>query len=330
MRVAVVGATGLVGTKMLEVLAERNFPLTELLPVASEKSVGKLLHFKGIEYPIISLSDAVDQKPDIALFSAGGSVSLEWAPKFANAGTKVIDNSSAWRMNPEIKLIVPEVNARALSKEDFIIANPNCSTIQMVVALAPIHKVFGIKRLVISTYQSVTGTGVNAVAQLMTERSGQKPENPAYKYPIDLNVIPQIDVFLENGYTKEEVKMMQETRKILDDSSIGITATTVRIPVTGGHSESVNVETLKPFELQDLRNLWEQSSGIKLKDNIANQEYPMPLDSHNNDWVWVGRLRKDDSLANTFNVWIVSDNLRKGAATNAVQIAEYLLNNKLL
>lgn len=328
MKVAVVGATGLVGTVMLKVLAERNFPVTELIPVASERSVGKEIEFKGKKYKICSIDQAVALKPNIALFSAGGSTSLEAAPKFAAAGTTVIDNSSAWRMDPTKKLIVPEINAGELTAADKIIANPNCSTIQMVVALNPLHKKYKIKRVVVSTYQSVTGTGVKAVSQLNNERNGVTGEM-AYKYPIDLNVIPQIDVFLENGYTKEEMKMVNETKKIMGDDSIAVTATTVRIPVMGGHSESVNIEFENEFELKDIFGLLKNSPGIILQDDPANQIYPMPMNAHNKDEVFVGRIRRDESQAKTLNMWVVSDNLRKGAATNAVQIAEYLLKNKL-
>lgn len=329
MKVAVVGATGLVGTKMLQVLAERNFPLTDLLPVASERSVGKEVVFKGKSYKVVSMEDAIAAKPDVALFSAGGSTSLEWAPKFAEAGITVIDNSSAWRMDPSKPLVVPEINADVLTSADKIIANPNCSTIQMVVALNPLHKKYGIRRLVVSTYQSVTGTGVKAVTQLMNEREGIEGEM-AYKYPIDLNVIPQIDVFMDNGYTKEEMKMVNETKKIMRDESIRVTATTVRIPVIGGHSESVNVEFNKDFDLNDIRSLLSEAPGVILVDDPANAKYPMPKDAHEKDDVFVGRLRRDESQPNTLNMWIVSDNLRKGAATNAVQIAEYLLKKKLL
>ncbi len=329
MKVAVVGATGLVGTKMLQVLAERNFPLTDLLPVASERSVGKEVEFKGKSYKVVSMEDAIAAKPDVALFSAGGSTSLEWAPKFAEAGITVIDNSSAWRMDPSKPLVVPEINADVLTSADKIIANPNCSTIQMVVALNPLHKKYGIRRLVVSTYQSVTGTGVKAVTQLMNEREGIEGEM-AYKYPIDLNVIPQIDVFMDNGYTKEEMKMVNETKKIMRDESIRVTATTVRIPVIGGHSESVNVEFNKDFDLNDIRSLLSEAPGVILVDDPANAKYPMPKDAHEKDDVFVGRLRRDESQPNTLNMWIVSDNLRKGAATNAVQIAEYLLKKKLL
>jgi aspartate-semialdehyde dehydrogenase len=329
MKVAVVGATGLVGTKMLQVLAERNFPVTELLPVASEKSVGKEVEFKGKKYKVVSMTDAIAAKPAVALFSAGGSTSLEWAPKFAAAGITVIDNSSAWRMDATKKLVVPEINADALTKEDKIIANPNCSTIQMVVALNPLHKKYGIKRIVVSTYQSVTGTGVKAVNQLMNERKGVEGDM-AYKYPIDLNVIPQIDVFLENGYTKEEMKMVKETCKIMRDDSIRVTATTVRIPVMGGHSESANVEFARDFELNEVKSLLTTAPGVVVVDDPANAQYPMPMDAHEKDEVFVGRLRRDETQANTLNMWIVSDNLRKGAATNAVQIAEYLVSKNLL
>jgi aspartate-semialdehyde dehydrogenase len=335
MKIAVVGATGLVGTKMLQVLAERNFPVTELIPVASERSVGKEVTFKGKQYKIVSMTDAIAAKPAIAIFSAGGSTSLEWAPKFAEAGITVVDNSSAWRMDPTKKLVVPEINADALTKEDKIIANPNCSTIQMVVALNPLHLKYGIKRIVVSTYQSVTGTGKKAVDQLMGERAkahtNSTEEYPmAYKYPIDLNVIPQIDVFLDNGYTKEEMKMVNETRKILRDDSIRVTSTTVRIPVMGGHSESVNVEFENDFELNDVKQLLSEAPGVVVVDDPANAKYPMPMDAHDKDETFVGRLRRDESNPNTLNMWIVSDNLRKGAATNAVQIAEYLMENKLV
>ncbi len=330
MKVAVVGATGLVGTVMLKVLAERNFPVTELIPVASERSVGKKLSWKGKEYTIHSMEQAIAAKPHIALFSAGGSTSLEWAPKFAEVGTFVIDNSSAWRMDPGKKLIVPEVNAAVLTADDKIIANPNCSTIQMVLVLNPIHKAFGIKRVVVSTYQSVTGTGVKAVQQLENERNGIVGEM-AYKYPIDKNAIPQIDVFMDNGYTKEEMKMVNETKKILRDESILLTATCVRIPVMGGHSESINIECNKSFDLSEITNLIAQTPGVIVKDNIANFEYPMPLiDADGRDEVFVGRIRKDESQPNTLNMWVVADNLRKGAATNAVQIAEYLVSQKIV
>ena len=329
MKVAVVGATGLVGTKMLQVLAERNFPVTELIPVASERSVGKEVEFKGKKYKVVSMTDAIAAKPAVALFSAGGGTSLEWAPKFAEAGITVIDNSSAWRMDPTKKLVVPEINADALTAADKIIANPNCSTIQMVVALNPLHKKYTIKRIVVSTYQSVTGTGVKAVDQLLNERKGVVGEM-AYKYPIDLNVIPQIDVFLENGYTKEEMKMVLETKKIMRDDNIRVTATTVRIPVMGGHSESVNVEFATDYVLSEVKDLLSASPGVVVVDDPATQQYPMPMDAHEKDDVFVGRLRRDETQANTLNMWVVSDNLRKGAATNAVQIAEYLVANGLL
>ena len=329
MKVAVVGATGLVGTKMLQVLAERNFPVTELIPVASERSVGKEVEFKGKKYKVVGMTDAIAAKPAVAIFSAGGGTSLEWAPHFAAAGITVIDNSSAWRMDPTKPLVVPEINADILTANDKIIANPNCSTIQMVVALNPLHKKYGIKRIVVSTYQSVTGTGVKAVTQLLNERKGISGEM-AYKYPIDLNVIPQIDVFLDNGYTKEEMKMVKETCKIMRDDSIRVTATTVRIPVMGGHSEAVNVEFENNYDLGEVKSLLQSSPGIVVVDDLANQLYPMPMDAHEKDEVFVGRLRRDESLPNTLNMWIVSDNLRKGAATNAVQIAEYLLAKNLL
>ena len=329
MKVAVVGATGLVGTKMLQVLAERNFPVTEIVPVASERSVGKEVVFKGKSYKVVSMEDGIAAKPVVAIFSAGGSTSLEWAPKFAAAGIRVIDNSSAWRMDSTKKLVVPEVNANVLTAEDFIIANPNCSTIQMVVALQPLHLKYKIKRVVVSTYQSVTGTGKKAVDQLFNERKGIEGEM-AYKYPIDLNVIPQIDVFLDNGYTKEEMKMVKETNKIMQDDSIRVTATTVRIPVVGGHSESVNVEFENEFDLTELKDILANAPGIIVQNDDANQLYPMPLWAHEKDEVFVGRLRRDESQDKTLNMWIVSDNLRKGAATNAVQIAEYLLSKGLL
>jgi len=329
MKVAVVGATGLVGTKMLEVLEARNFPVDELVPVASERSVGKQVSFRGKEYTIVGMEAAIAARPQLALFSAGGGTSLEWAPRFAEAGITVIDNSSAWRMDPARPLVVPEVNADVLTAEDRIIANPNCSTIQMVVALQPLHRAFGIRRIVVSTYQSVTGTGKNAVDQLQNERAGRTGPM-AYKYPIDLNVIPQIDVFTENGYTKEEMKMINETRKIMRDDTIRVTATTVRIPVMGGHSESVNVEFEKEFELGQVKSLLAAAQGVIVQDEPGEQLYPMPLWAHNRDEVFVGRLRRDETQPRTLNMWIVSDNLRKGAATNAVQIAEYLLQQGLL
>ena len=329
MKVAVVGATGLVGTKMLQVLAERNFPVTELIPVASEKSVGKEVAFMGKQYKVVGMQTAIDMKPAVALFSAGGGTSTEWAPAFAAAGITVIDNSSAWRMDPTKKLVVPEINASELTATDKIIANPNCSTIQMVVALAPLHNRYKCRRIVVSTYQSVTGTGVKAVNQLMNERQGIAGEM-AYKYPIDLNVIPQIDVFLENGYTKEEMKMVLETKKIMGDDSIRVTATTVRIPVMGGHSESVNIEFEEEFELAEVRDLLSSAPGVVLVDDPASQQYPMPMDAHERDEVFVGRLRRDETQPRTLNMWIVSDNLRKGAATNAVQIAEYLMGKGMI
>ncbi len=329
MKVAVVGATGLVGTKMLQVLAERNFPVTEIIPVASERSVGKEVSFKGKAYKVVSMEDGIAAKPAVAVFSAGGNTSLEWAPKYAAAGIRVIDNSSAWRMDPTKKLVVPEVNANVLTANDFIIANPNCSTIQMVVALQPLHLKYKIKRVVVSTYQSVTGTGKKAVDQLFNERKGVEGEM-AYKYPIDLNVIPQIDVFLDNGYTKEEMKMVKETNKIMQDDTIRVTATTVRIPVIGGHSESVNIEFENDFELNELKTILANAPGIIVQDDLANQVYPMPLWAHDKDEVFVGRIRRDETQPNTLNMWIVSDNLRKGAATNAVQIAEYLLAANLI
>jgi aspartate-semialdehyde dehydrogenase len=329
MKIAVVGATGLVGTKMLEVLAERNFPVTELIPIASEKSVGKELTYNGKIYKVVSMKDAITMKPQIALFSAGGNTSLEWAPKFAEAGITVIDNSSAWRMDETKKLIVPEINATQLTINDKIIANPNCSTIQLVVVLNPLHQKYKIKRVVVSTYQSVTGTGIKAVEQLMNERAGKTGEM-AYKYNIDLNVIPQIDMFTENGYTKEEMKLVNETKKIMSDNSIRLTATTVRIPVIGGHSESVNVEFENEFDIKDIFNIMNTTKGIILQDDIVNQIYPMPMNAHNKDDVFVGRIRRDETQPKTLNMWIVSDNLRKGAATNAVQIAEYLIEAKLV
>jgi aspartate-semialdehyde dehydrogenase len=329
MKVAVVGATGLVGSVMLKVLAERNFPVTELIPVASAKSAGKEIDFKGKKYKVVTMDDAIAMKPDVALFSAGGGTSLENAPRFAEVGTTVIDNSSAWRMDPTKKLVVPEVNAHVLTTDDKIIANPNCSTIQMVVVLEPLHKKYSIKRVVVSTYQSVTGTGVKAVEQMMNERKGV--EGPmAYPYVIDLNVIPHIDVFLENGYTKEEMKMVKETKKIMGDDNIRVTATTVRIPVMGGHSESVNIEFEKDFDLDEVRKLLEQEKGVVVVDDPSSNKYPMPKDAHEKDEVFVGRIRRDESQPNTLNLWIVADNLRKGAATNAVQIAEYLNEKGLL
>ena len=329
MRVAVVGVTGMVGNVMLEVLAEHNFPVTELIPVASEKSVGKKIVFKGTEYTVIGLQQAVSLKPDVALFSAGASVSKEWAPKFAKVGTTVVDNSSAWRMDPTKKLVIPEINADVLTKDDKIIANPNCSTIQMLVALAPLQRKYGIKRVVVSTYQSITGTGVKAVRQLENEYKGEKGEM-AYHYQIHRNAIPHCDVFEENGYTNEEMKLVRETKKILRHDSIAVTATAVRIPVVGGHSESVNVELKTDFDINEVRTLLAQSAGIKVQDNTETNTYPMPLYAHGKDDVFVGRIRCDESQPNTLNLWVVADNLRKGAATNTIQIAEYLIKNKLL
>ncbi len=329
MKLAVVGATGLVGGEILKVMEERNFPFSELLMVASQRSAGKKKSYKGKEYTIISMEDAVKQKPDVAIFSAGGGTSLEWAPKFQDAGTIVIDNSSAWRMSPKHKLVVPEINANTLRIDDRIIANPNCSTIQMVLALAPLHKKYGIKRIVVSTYQSVTGTGKDAVDQMMSERVGEEG-NKVYPHKIDMNVLPHIDVFQENGYTKEEMKMVNETKKILQDDSIQVTATCVRIPTMGGHSEAVNVEFEKDFAIEEVAKILSNTSGIELQDDPANNVYPMPLTAHNKDEVFVGRLRRDDTQPNTLNMWIVADNLRKGAATNAVQIAEYMVEHSLV
>jgi aspartate-semialdehyde dehydrogenase len=329
MKVAVAGATGMVGQVMLKILEERNFPVTELLPIASEKSVGKEITFRGKKYKVISMKEGVSRKPQIALFSAGGNTSLEWAPEFAAAGTTVIDNSSAWRMDPGKKLIVPEINANLLTSTDKIIANPNCSTIQMVMVLDPLHKKYKIKRVVVSTYQSVSGTGKKAVDQMMNERKGVQGEM-AYAYPIDMNVLPQVDVFLESGYTKEEMKMLNETRKILGDNSIRLTATTVRVPVKGGHSEAVNVEFENDYSLDEVRNILSKTKGVVLTDNIEKKEYPMPLYAEGKDEVFVGRLRRDESQDKTLNMWIVADNLRKGAATNAIQIGEYLIEKGLL
>ncbi len=328
MKIAVVGATGMVGTVMLKLLEERQFPITELIPVASERSIGKKISYKGVDYSIVGLAAAVEMRADIAIFSAGGDTSLEWAPKFANAGTVVIDNSSAWRMDPTKKLIVPEINASELTKEDMIIANPNCSTIQLVMALSPLHKSYKMKRVVISTYQSVSGTGVKAVQQLENEIKGVKGEM-AYPYPIGRNALPHCDVFLENGYTKEEMKLAKEPQKILNDHTFAITATAVRIPTSGGHSESVNVQFENDFELQQVRTLLSQTSGVTVQDNPDTNTYPMPIYAHGKDDVFVGRIRRDETLQNTLNMWIVSDNLRKGAATNAIQIAEYLVANIL-
>ncbi len=329
MRVAVVGATGMVGEIMLQVLAERNFPVTELIPVASEKSVGKEIEWKGNTYKVVGLQTAVDMKPEIALFSAGGETSLEWAPKFAAAGTTVIDNSSAWRMDPTKKLIVPEINASELTKEDKIIANPNCSTIQMVLVLNPLHKKYNVKRVIVSTYQSITGTGVKAVQQLENEYSGVQGEM-AYKYPIHRNAIPQCDSFEDNGYTKEEMKLVRETKKILSDNSIKVTATAVRVPIVGGHSEAVNVEFSSDFDINEVRSILESTSGVVVQDSTENFSYPMPIYAEGKDEVFVGRIRRDESQEKTLNMWIVSDNLRKGAATNTVQIAEYLVANNMV
>ena len=328
MKIAVVGATGMVGTVMLKLLEERQFPITELIPVASERSVGKKVTYKGVDYTIVGLATAVEMKADIAIFSAGGDTSLEWAPKFAEAGTIVIDNSSAWRMDPTKKLVVPEINASELTIDDKIIANPNCSTIQLVMALSPLHDTYKMKRVVISTYQSVSGTGVKAVQQLENEINGVKGEM-AYPYPIGRNALPHCDVFLENGYTKEEMKLAREPQKILNDRSFSITATAVRIPTSGGHSESVNVQFENDFELNDVRTLLSQFDGVTVQDNTDTNTYPMPIYAHGKDDVFVGRIRRDETQPNTLNMWIVSDNLRKGAATNAIQIAEYLVKNIL-
>ncbi|TDR24717.1 aspartate-semialdehyde dehydrogenase [Flavobacterium cheniae] len=329
MRVAVVGATGMVGEIMLQVLAERNFPVTELIPVASEKSVGKEIEWKGNTYKVVGLQTAVDMKPEIALFSAGGETSLEWAPKFAAAGTTVIDNSSAWRMDATKKLVVPEINASILTKEDKIIANPNCSTIQMVMALAPLHAKYDIKRIVVSTYQSITGTGVKAVRQLENEYAGIQDEM-AYKYPIHRNAIPQCDSFEENGYTKEEMKLVRETQKILNDKTIAVTATAIRIPVVGGHSEAVNIQFENDFDVNEVRQILQNTPGVTVQDNLETFTYPMPIYAQGKDDVFVGRIRRDESQPNTINMWIVADNLRKGAATNTIQIAEYLVANNLV
>ena len=329
MKVAVVGATGMVGQVMLKVLEERNFPVTELIPVASDRSVGKEISFRNKIFKIVSMATAIAMKPQIALFSAGGNTSLEWAPKFAAVGTTVIDNSSAWRMHADKKLIVPEINARELTNADKIIANPNCSTIQLVMALNPLHKKYGIKRIVVSTYQSVSGTGKKAVDQMMNERSEIKGDM-AYAYPIDMNVLPHIDVFLENGYTKEEMKMLNETRKIMNAPEIRLTATTVRVPVKGGHSEAVNVEFEKDFTIAEVKSILENTPGVVLKDDVNNLVYPMPLYAEGKDDVFVGRIRRDESQEKTLNLWIVADNLRKGAATNAIQIGEYLVREKMV
>jgi len=329
MKVAIVGATGLVGTVMLRVLAERKFPITELIPIASERSIGKEIEYNNKKYKIVGLEAAIDLRPDIALFSAGGLTSLEWAPKFAEIGTTVVDNSSAWRMDPTKKLVVPEINAASLNKNDKIIANPNCSTIQMVAALAPLHKAYTIKRLVVSTYQSITGTGVKAVQQLENEMAGITGEM-AYPHPIHQNALPHCDVFEGNGYTKEEMKLVRETQKILDDRTIAVTATAVRIPTAGGHSESVNIEFKNDFKVDEIRSLLSNTTGVTVQDNLEDNFYPMPIYANGKDDVFVGRIRRDESQPNSLNMWIVSDNLRKGAATNTIQIAEYLINNDLV
>jgi aspartate-semialdehyde dehydrogenase len=329
MRIAVVGATGMVGEIMLKVLAERNFPVTELIPVASEKSIGKEIEFQGKKYKVVGMQTAVDMKADIALFSAGGETSLEWAPKFAAAGTTVIDNSSAWRMDPTKKLIVPEINAGELTAADKIIANPNCSTIQMVLALAPLHKKYNVKRVVVSTYQSITGTGVKAVQQFENECVGVDGDM-VYKYKINRNCIPQCDSFEDNGYTKEEMKLVKETKKILSDDSIKVTATAVRVPVVGGHSEAVNVEFTNDFDVAEVRNILHHTDGVTVQDNLDTFTYPMPRYAEGKNDVFVGRIRRDESQENTLNMWIVADNLRKGAATNTIQIAEYLIAAKLV
>jgi len=330
MKLAIVGVTGLVGQELLKVIEERKFSFDELIPVASEKSVGKEIRFKGSAYSIHSLEQALEKEPDVAIFSAGGSISLEWAPRFAERGTIVIDNSSAWRMDPDKKLVVPEVNGHVLRIDDRIIANPNCSTIQMVLVLAPLHVKYRVKRVVVSTYQSVTGTGKDAVQQLMDERNGVQNGTRVYPHRIDFNALPHIDVFLENGYTKEEMKMVNETRKIMDDQRIGLSATTVRIPTIGGHSEAVNIEFEKEFEVKDVVQILERTPGVIVEDDVTNNKYPMPINAHGRDEVFVGRIRRDESQPKTLNVWIVADNLRKGAATNAVQIAEYMVAQGLL
>ena len=329
MKVAVVGATGLVGRVMLTVLEEQGFPVTELIPVASARSVGSTVPFAGKQIPVVSAGDAVNKKPDVALFSAGSSISLEWAPRFAEVGTYVIDNSSAWRMHDEVPLVVPEVNGHVLGADDHIIANPNCSTIQMVVALGPLHEQWGIKRLVISTYQSVTGTGKDAVEQYEGERDGRDVER-VYAHPIFANCLPHCDIFLDNDYTKEEMKLVHETRKILSEPGLRITSTAVRVPVVGGHSEAVNVEFERPCDVHQIRSLLRQSPGIQVVDNPADNAYPMPLEAKGKDDVFVGRIRIDESQPNTFNLWIVADNLRKGAATNTIQIAQLLLNEGII
>ncbi len=330
MKIAVVGATGMVGQVMLKILEERNFPVTELIPVASEKSVGKTIRYKGIEYPVVSMQAAIEMKPDIALFSAGGSTSLEFAPQFAEAGTTVIDNSSAWRMVADKKLVVPEINAHLLTKEDRIIANPNCSTIQLVMVLHPLNLKYDLKRVVVSTYQSVTGTGKNAVDQLNAEIGGDDSVAKVYPYQIFKNALPQCDVFADDDYTKEEIKLMTEPKKIMGDDTFNLTATAVRVPVQGGHSESVNIEFENDFDLDEVRKILSETSGVVVMDDVKNKIYPMPLYSEGKDEVFVGRIRRDISQPKTLNMWIVADNLRKGAATNAVQIAEYLVENKLV
>jgi|UniRef100_UPI00404851A0 aspartate-semialdehyde dehydrogenase len=329
MRIAVVGATGMVGSVMIKVLAERNFPVTELIPVASQKSVGKTISYKGKEFAVVNLATAVSMKPDIALFSAGGDTSLEWAPKFAAVGTKVIDNSSAWRMEADKKLVVPEINGDVLNADDMIIANPNCSTIQLVMALAPLHAKYKMKRLVISTYQSVSGTGIKAVQQLNNEEAGIEGEM-AYPHKIGRNALPHCDVFLENGYTKEEMKLVKEPKKILRDDSFSVTATAVRIPTAGGHSEAVNVQFENDFTIAEVREILNNTPGVVVQDDLATNTYPMPITAHDKDEVFVGRIRRDESQENTLNLWIVADNLRKGAATNTIQIAEYLIANNLV
>lgn len=329
MKIAVVGATGMVGRVMIELLMKRGFPVTELIPVASVRSVGSKLEFQGLPVTVVSMEEALNKKPDIALFSAGGGTSEEWAPKFAEIGTTVIDNSSAWRMSPQHKLIVPEINAHSLTKKDKIIANPNCSTIQMVMALAPLHRLYRLKRVVVSTYQSISGTGKKAVEQLENERKGNSGEM-AYPYPIDRNCLPHCDVFLENDYTKEEMKLVNETRKILGDDSIGVSATAVRVPVQGGHSEAVNITFQKDFDIHEVRKTLHETPGVVVQDNPSMNVYPMPITAHEKDEVFVGRIRRDESWENTLNLWIVADNLRKGAATNTIQIAEYLVSQKLV
>lgn len=329
MKVAVVGATGLVGRKMLQILEERNFPVTELIPVASERSIGKKVTFKGKEYTVVGMQTAIDARPAIAIFSAGGQTSTDWAPKFAEAGITVVDNSSAWRMDPTKKLVVPEINAHELTKADKIIANPNCSTIQMMIAIAPLHKKYKINRMIVSTYQSITGTGIKAVRQMEAERNGQEAER-IYPHRIDKNCLPQCDVFTDNGYTKEEMKLVNETCKILSDDSIKVTATAVRIPVVGGHSEALNLEFENEFDLNEVREILGRAEGLIVQDDIQNNIYPMPITAHDKDEVFVGRIRRDFSKEKCLNLWVVSDNLRKGAATNAIQIAEYLYKNNML